>query len=131
MFGFTFVWARFFMFEEASQTMSFSFALFVSLRLDWATTTGRLLGPATCLSHKDEGIPFSVFLRGHDKQACRLVLHTISYVLSAKQEGCKYHFLKSFSISRLGKLIPGLPTAKRTPYNYVISAVADVVTIYH
>ena len=82
------------MFEEASQTMNFSFALFVSLQLDWATTTGRLLGPATYLSHKDEGIPFSVFLRGRDKQACWLVLHTIPYVLSAKLEGCKYHFYR-------------------------------------
>ena len=28
-------------------------ARFASLQLDWATTTGRLLGPAPCLPHED------------------------------------------------------------------------------
>ena len=37
--------------------MSFSF--FCSFQLDWVTMTGRLLGPTTCLPHKDEGIPLS------------------------------------------------------------------------
>ena len=35
-------------------------ALFVSLQLDWATTMGRLLGPTTCLPHKDGDIPLSL-----------------------------------------------------------------------
>ena len=34
-------------------------ARFASLQLDWATTSGELLGPTTCLPHKDEGIPLS------------------------------------------------------------------------
>ena len=34
-------------------------ALFVSLQLGWAITTGRLLGPATCLPYEDGGIPLS------------------------------------------------------------------------
>ena len=39
--------------------------------------------------------------QGHSKQACRLVLHTILFVLSAKQGSCEYHFLKSFGMNRL------------------------------
>ena len=41
--------------------------------------------------------------QGHNKQACRLVLHTIPIVLSTKQGSCGYHFLKSFGMTRLGK----------------------------
>ena len=48
------------MFKEASQIMSFSLVQLVSLHLDWATTTGRLLGPATFLPDKDGDISFSV-----------------------------------------------------------------------
>ena len=35
-------------------------ALFASLQLDWAIATGRLLGPTTCLPHKDRGILLSI-----------------------------------------------------------------------
>ena len=35
-------------------------ALFAILQLDWAITTGRLLGPITCLPQKDGSIPLSV-----------------------------------------------------------------------
>ena len=35
-------------------------------------------------------------------------------MLSAKQESCEYHFLKSFDMTRLGEWIPGLRTPKRT-----------------
>ena len=34
-------------------------ARFAGLSSDWATTTGRLLGPTICLPHKDGGIPLS------------------------------------------------------------------------
>ena len=34
-------------------------ARFASLQLDWATTTGRLLGPTTCLPHENGGISLS------------------------------------------------------------------------
>ena len=37
-----------------------SHALFVSLQLDFATMMGRLLGPTTCLPHKEGGIPLGV-----------------------------------------------------------------------
>ena len=43
--------------------MSFSFALFASFQCDWDTTTSRLLGLATCVPHKDGGIPSSVLLK--------------------------------------------------------------------
>ena len=35
-------------------------ARFASLQLDWGHHDRRLLGPTTCLPHKDGGIPFSV-----------------------------------------------------------------------
>ena len=40
--------------------ISLSLALFACIQLDWDTTTGRLLGLATCLKYKDGGIPLSV-----------------------------------------------------------------------
>ena len=36
---------------------------FFGLQLDRATTRSRLFGPATCLPHKDGGIPLSVLLK--------------------------------------------------------------------
>ena len=54
--AFFFVWAKSLIFGEASQVMSFFVALFASFQLDWATTTGRLLGSFTCLPHEDGGI---------------------------------------------------------------------------
>ena len=74
-------------------------ALFASVQLDWVTTTGRLLGPTTCLPHESGGNPLSNL----PKQACRLVLHTVPILPSAKQGSCEYHFLKSFGMTRLGK----------------------------
>ena len=41
---FFFEWARSFIFEKAVQ-VCFSSAIFASLQLDWATATGKLLGP--------------------------------------------------------------------------------------
>ena len=35
-------------------------------------------------------------------------------MLSAKQGSCEYHFLKSFGMTQLKELTPGLPTTKRT-----------------
>ena len=48
-------------FGVASQIMSFSSALFAGLQFNWVTTTGRLLGPATCLPHKDGDNSLNVF----------------------------------------------------------------------
>ena len=36
-----------------------AWARFARLSSDWTTTTGRLLGPATCLPYEDGGIPLS------------------------------------------------------------------------
>ena len=35
---------------------------FACLSSDWATTTGRLLGPTTCLPHEDGGISLNALL---------------------------------------------------------------------
>ena len=35
----------------------------------------------------------------YSKQACRIVLHTMPFVLSAKQGSCEYHFLKPFGMT--------------------------------
>ena len=37
-------------------------ALFACLLSHWITATGRLLGPTTCLPHKDGGIPLNALL---------------------------------------------------------------------
>ena len=59
-------------------------------------------GYATCLPHRDGGV--KCLVQGHNKQACWLILQTIPYfMLSAKQESCEYHFLKSFGMTGLGK----------------------------
>ena len=82
-------WARSFIFEKASEIMSFSLAFFTSLQLDWATTMGRLLGPATQRWRH----LVKYLAQGHNKQICWLVLHNITFVQSAKQESCEYRFV--------------------------------------
>ena len=47
---------KIFRFGEASQIISFSLALFASLQLNWATTTGRLLGPPPVCHIKTEAL---------------------------------------------------------------------------
>ena len=66
-------------------------ALFASLQLDWAITTGRLLGPTTCLPHEDGGV--KCFAQVQNKQACRIILHTIPILQSAKQEAVNTIFI--------------------------------------
>ena len=41
--------------------------------------------------------------QGHNKQACRLVLHNLPEMPSAKQESCGCNFLKSFGMTRQDK----------------------------
>ena len=77
-------------------------AAFACLQLDWATTTGDCLAPPPVCHTKIEA-SVKCLAQGHNKQACRLVRDTIPIVLSAKQESCKYHFLKSFGVTQLGK----------------------------
>ena len=76
---------------------------FASLQLDWSTTTGRLLGPTTCLPHKDGDISFSVLLKDTTNKLAGLFSTLSLFVLSAKQGSCEYDFLKSFGMTRLGK----------------------------
>ena len=60
-------------------------------------------GPTTCLQHENGVISFSAFAQGHNKKACRLVVHTIIIVLNDKPGSREYHFLKSFGMTRLDK----------------------------
>ena len=78
--------------QEDEYTLRVRSGSVASLRLNWATMSGILLGPITCLPHEKGGIPIKCLAQGHNKQACRLVLHTIPMVLSAKQGSCEYHF---------------------------------------
>ena len=59
-----------------SRILSFLLARFASLQLDWATTTSRLLDPATCLPHKDEGILLKVPPKD---TTTKLVLHNYPF----------------------------------------------------
>ena len=53
----------------------------------------RLLGTATCLKLKNRGVPLSDKLaQEHNRLTCHRVYHNVSFVLSAKQESCEYHF---------------------------------------
>ena len=45
-------------------------------------------------------------VQGNNKQACRLVLHTVVFVRSAKQGSCENHFLNPFGMTRLGEMNP-------------------------
>ena len=107
-----FVWARSFLFGEACRITSFTLAPVASLQLDWALTTGGLLGPTICLPRiKMETFPFVSCLR--TQRVYWVVLQNIPIVLSAQQGICEYHFLV-FCYDSTRKINPGLPTAKRT-----------------
>ena len=91
-----------------------SSALLACLQLDWVTTTGKLLGRATCLSHKDVGIPLSVLPNDPtSKLAGLFLIQYCPFCAEHQAESYEYHF-KVFDITRIGKLIPVLLTAKRT-----------------
>ena len=74
-------------------------ARFASLKLDWATRTGRQLGPATSLPHEYGSIPLSALPKDTTNW---LVVHINPIVLSAKQGSYQHHFLV-FGMNRLGK----------------------------
>ena len=59
LFSVTFSVGQDLFFGEASRVMRFSLARFACFQLNWATTTGRLLGFATCLPHSHGGYLFS------------------------------------------------------------------------
>ena len=60
---------------------AYELALFASLKLIWAITTGGLFRPATGLPHKDIGIPFSTLL---NDTACELASMFSTLSLSCK-----------------------------------------------
>ena len=90
---------------------SFIHALLACLSSDWATTTGKQLGPTTSLANKDGGISFSALPKETNNKAYWLVFHTVSFVLSAKQGNWGYHFLKSFGMTclTLGNVFASTP----------------------
>ena len=53
--------------------------------------------------HIKVGRPVKCLAQGHNKRTCRLVLHNLPEMPSAKQGSCGYHFLKSFGMTRQGE----------------------------
>ena len=53
--------------------------------------------------HIKVGHPVKCLAQGHNKRTCRLVLHSLPEMPSAKQGSCGCHFLKSFGMTRQGK----------------------------
>ena len=53
---------------------------------------------ATCVPHQNGGIPLKYIVQEYNKITCRLVLHTIPYVLNAKQGSCDYHISQVFLV---------------------------------
>ena len=53
--------------------------------------------------HIKVGRPVKCLAQGHNKLTCRLVLHNLPEMPSAKQGSCGCHFLKSFGMTRQGE----------------------------
>ena len=58
--------------------------------------------------------PVKCLAQERNKRTCRLALHNLPYIPSARQGSCGYHFLKSFSMTRQGQWTPILPITKWT-----------------
>ena len=56
---------------------------------------------ATCLPHKDEGIPLTVLPKDTTSKLAGLFSTLSLFMLSAKQGSGKYDFFKSFVVTRL------------------------------
>ena len=70
---------------------------------------------AICLPHNDGGIPLSTLPKDTTSKLAGLFFTLLLFfMLSAKQESCEYHFLKSFGMTRLKERTQSLLTAKRT-----------------
>ena len=80
-------------------------SLFCSSLVRLGHNEHRLLGPATYLPHKDGGIPLSV-AQGHNKQACRLIFHTIPYCAECQAGKLRTQFLKVFWYNCTWKMNP-------------------------
>ena len=53
--------------------------------------------------HIKMGRPVKCLAQGHNKRTCRLVLHNLPEMPSAKHGSCGYNFLKSFGMTRQGE----------------------------
>ena len=69
---------------------------------------------ATCFSL--DGVPLKCLAQGHNKRTYRLVLHHLPLNAERQAGNCeyRYHFFKSYGMTRQGEWTSGLPTAKRT-----------------
>ena len=52
--------------------------------------------------HRKAGRLVKCLAQGHNKRTCRLVLHNLRQMLSAKQGSCGYYFSNSFVMTRQG-----------------------------
>ena len=59
--------------------------------------------PGPPVVHIKVGRSVKCLAQGHNKRTCRLVLHNLRYMPSAKQGSYSYHFLKSFGMTRQEK----------------------------
>ena len=79
----------------------------VSLYFGWEVRTRlgvaffEVYGPP--VFHIKVGRPVKRLAQGHNKRTCRLVLHNLPQMPSAKQESCGCHFLKSFGMTQQGE----------------------------
>ena len=69
--------------------------------LAWELPFFEVYGPP--VFHMKVGRPVKCLAQGHNKQTCRLVLHNLPQMSSAKQGSYRYHFLKSFGMTRQGE----------------------------
>ena len=98
---------------EASQIRSLSSALFAGIQLDWTTTTDKLLGLATCPSHKHGGIPSSALPKDIINKLASLFSRLTRLYWAPSREAANTIF-QSIGLTRLEKWTPYLSTAKRT-----------------
>ena len=61
-------------------------------------------GYATCLPHKDRGVPLSALPKDTTSKLAGLFSTLSFFMLSANQGSCEYHFLKSIAFGRLKSL---------------------------
>ena len=87
-----------------------SHALFASLWSDWTTALVRCSAPPPVCHMKVE----AHLVQGQNKQACRLFLRAVTFVLSAKLGSCEYHFLKNLWHDSTRELNGCQPTAKQS-----------------
>ena len=105
-------------------------SLFASLQLGWAATTGRLLGPTTCLPREDGGIPLSALIKDTASKLASL-FSTLSLFYAERQAGkLRIPFFKVFWYDSNREINPRLTECKadaltttpsrRLPYGLIV-----------